>query len=770
MNRRQFRLGTAALAALAAGVTLLLATELFPYHTTNHDEAVYLQQAGMLLEGQLTLQPPVPDAFRPWFFVRDGASLYPKYSPVPAAMFAVGELLGGFRLALALVAAGNVALTAALVAEAFDRRTGLLAGAFLLGSPLFLLDSSVFLPYAPTTFWNLLFALAYVRASGRKADSEASVRETRAFALLAGLAIGVAFFARPYTAVLFAAPFVVHALYALGTGPSIERVSRLSLTALGGLAGVAVTLGYNAVLTGSLFTFPYQAFAPRDGLGFGSREILGYSREYTLELALRANAEVVSTLFTEWVVAGPLGTLLAAVGVGAVLYRVGFGSPSASAFGGETRKTDETGDTGDPGGTDDSDDTRDTDETGDAGDTEFTKSQAQLILAGLVVSVVAGNVYFWGNLNILGSLADPADGLIDTLGPYYHFDLLVPTAAFGAHGGLLVFDRLREALADRIGHSGRTDGTILALGIGQSGRTDEAARSRRVGALVAVVGLLALAGATAGVLAPTVADNAAITDEYERAYQPVEERSLSNAVVFLPTPYGDWLNHPFQYLRNDPGFDGEVAYATSDGPDDLAVAAAYPNRSYYRYVYRGTWAPTLGESVEPALNRVDVARGDALAMDAAFGVPDRADQVSVRLATVEGVAYYGVNGTSANLSTTLHVADGRARLAGPDLEPVGDDATTSVASADEVVVEVFVSDGAGGFSYRLELPVRREGDSVAALSPSREVCLVALNCNGGAASVPDATPPGVHLATDLRAAENGTAAESRPAMENDIRT
>jgi hypothetical protein len=737
MNRRQFRLGTAALAALAAGVTLLLATELFPYHTTNHDEAVYLQQAGMLLEGQLTLQPPVPDAFRPWFFVRDGASLYPKYSPVPAAMFAVGELLGGFRLALALVAAGNVALTAALVAEAFDRRTGLLAGAFLLGSPLFLLDSSVFLPYAPTTFWNLLFALAYVRASGRKADSEASVRETRAFALLAGLAIGVAFFARPYTAVLFAAPFVVHALYALGTGPSVERVSRLSLTALGGLAGVAVTLGYNALLTGSPFTFPYEAFAPRDGLGFGSREILGYSREYTLELALRANAEVVSTLLTEWVVAGPLGTLLAAVGVGAVLYRVGFGYPSASDFGGHT---------------------------------EFTKSQAQLILAGLFVSVVAGNVYFWGNLNILGSLADPADGLIDTLGPYYHFDLLVPTAAFGAHGGLLVFDRLREALADRIGQSGRTDGTVLALGIGQSGRTDEAARSRRVGALVAVVGLLALAGATAGVLAPTVADNAAITDEYERAYQPVEERSLSNAVVFLPTPYGDWLNHPFQYLRNDPGFDGEVVYATSDGPDDLAVAAAYPNRSYYRYVYRGTWAPTLGESVEPALNRVDVARGDALAMDAAFGVPDRADQVSVRLATVEGVAYYGVNGTSANLSTTLHVADGRARLAGPDLEPVGDDATTSVASADEVVVEVFVSDGAGGFSYRLELPVRREGGSVAALSPSREVCLVALNCNGGAASVPDATPPGVHLSTDLRAAENGTAAESRPAMENDIRT
>ena len=50
-----------------------------------------------------------------------------------------------------------------MVGEVFDRRTGLVAGAFLLASPLFLIDSSVFLPYAPTTLLNLCFAVAYVR-------------------------------------------------------------------------------------------------------------------------------------------------------------------------------------------------------------------------------------------------------------------------------------------------------------------------------------------------------------------------------------------------------------------------------------------------------------------------------------------------------------------------------------------------------------------------------------------------------------------------------
>ena len=61
MNRRRFRLFAALLSLVAGAVVLLIATELFPYHTTNHDEAVYLQQAAMLLEGQLSIAPPVPE-------------------------------------------------------------------------------------------------------------------------------------------------------------------------------------------------------------------------------------------------------------------------------------------------------------------------------------------------------------------------------------------------------------------------------------------------------------------------------------------------------------------------------------------------------------------------------------------------------------------------------------------------------------------------------------------------------------------------------------
>ncbi|MFB6136481.1 MAG: glycosyltransferase family 39 protein, partial [Halobacteriaceae archaeon] len=306
------RAAPAALAAVAAALVFAVSVRLFPYHSLNHDEAVYLQQAAMLLDGRVNLYPPVRGAFRPWFFVADGARLYPKYAPVPAAAFALGEAAAGtYRLSLAAVAGGNVLACYAVTREAFDRRTGLLAAAFLVASPLFVLDSTVFLPYAPTALLNWTFALAYLRAARTR---------SRRWAALAGAAVGLAFFSRPFTAVLFAAPFVAHAGYELAvTGGDREAVARQGVVAALGLAGVAVALGYNALVTGSPWLFPYEAFAPRDGIGFGHREILGYAREYTPALAVRANAEAVSLLFGRWVAGGALGASLAALGAALAL-------------------------------------------------------------------------------------------------------------------------------------------------------------------------------------------------------------------------------------------------------------------------------------------------------------------------------------------------------------------------------------------------------------------------------------------------------------------
>ena len=746
----------AGLLAVAVGVgTILVSTQLFPYHSLNHDESVYLTQAAMLLEGRLVIRPPVPEAFRPWFFVRrpDGA-LYPKYAPVPAAMFALGKLAGSYRLALGAIAAGNVALCYTLASQLFDRRRGLLAAVLLAASPLFVFQSAVFLPYAPTTGWNLTFAVAYLRA-----DRTGRLR----WAAVAGGAVAVAFFARPFTAVLFAAPFVAHALWTLrtGGGTPAERdettparrtettpatadlvtrvirrlpirldpagVRRGLVTATLGLAGVAVTLAYNAHLTGAPTRFPYQAFAPLDGIGFGYREILDYGRDYTPTLALRANAAVVSRLFGRWVAGGPVGTLFALVGLAALARRTGVASGLARRVGGLARSGvfDGTPTSGRSAGLD--------------GLAPRAVTARRLALAGTFLTVVAGNVAFWGNLNVLGSLGGGGFGLIDALGPYYHFDLLVATAVFGADGAI------------RFVH------TVTARLPGDGSDRPTAGRLLRVGLTVAVV--LAVVVPSAGYAAGPIERNADVTRTYESAYAVDPPR---DAVVFLPTPLGDWLGHPYQAYRNDPTFDEGTLYAVPER--QFAVARAFPDRQLYRYGYRGAWNPLSGSEVTPHLQRVELREGQTVRLQLTVRLPRATDTASLRVSEGDSGAAFAVDPAEGDDTITLTVrltanasvgsgSDGsesapgdaaagdRARVTveGP-LTPVSGD-TVTVADRDRVTLRLFADYGTGaGLTYRVVLPVRVANGTVQALSPELESCERPQLCGGEAAYVPGESP------------------------------
>ncbi|WP_276273947.1 ArnT family glycosyltransferase [Haloarcula litorea] len=666
MNRlRRPRVRAAVVALLGGLVVFSLAHLVFPYHSSNHDEAVYLQQAALLLEGQVYLHPPVEDAFRPWFFVDGERGLYAKYTPVAAAMFAVGKLLGGARLALGLVAAGTLAGLYHTVREAFDARTGVVASVLLLASPLFLVDASVFLSYVPTTFWNLAFAASYLHADRRG---------SRRTAALAGCCTGIAFFTRPYTAVLFALPFICHACWSLRT-PDRGTVERLGLTAGFGLAGVLLALGYNVLTTGDPFVFPYQAFAPDDGLGFGERSILGYSREFTPGLSLRANGELLRKFVTQWLVAGPLGTVAAVLGL-LVTRRRGFDSRQAA-------------------------------------------------LAGVFLTVPLGNLYFWGTVNMLGELSDPTDGLVRFLGPFYHVDLLVPAVAFGAVGVLWTGNALRRTVEDRVASE----------------------RVRPVLAAVALVCATIGGGAAVVAAAEPIQDNYTVTQQYERAYEPFAERDLSGSVVFLPTPYGDWLHHPFQYLRNDPGFDSGTVYALQER--QFAVVDSYPDRRYYRYTYRDEWEPYTGRAVEPRLQRVRLVEGETVTTRVDAAAPPQARFTSVGLTNGEQSVRRAVDGASP-LSLGLVTDAETTRLRGL---PANESVAVPTPDRGTVTLVAFVDYGTGaGYEFRVELPVDGRSGDVRVLTPRLAVCWSAQQCEGRAAYVPGSHQFDVDLNVTLDAA------------------
>lgn len=675
------------LSLLAGCVVFLVATELFPYHSSNHDEGVYLQQAALLLDGKLWLTTAHPEAFRPWFFVRDGLRLYPKYSPVPAAVFAPALAIGVPRLSLALVAAGNTMLVASLAREAFDVRTGVLAALLLLASPLFVLTSSVFLPYAPTALFEFAFALCYVRA----------VRRTHlGYAVLAGVCVGIAFFARPYTTLLFSLPFVLHACWTLArtllatrsayTGPTHSDhttkavLVRYLAIALPALAFVGVALAYNRVVTGAALRFPYEAFAPLDGLGFGRRRLLGYEVQYSPRLALRANTQLLREFATRWTAAAPFGTVFAAVGVASTL------AHTTEAWFGDR-----------PGGP------------------ALPDRHVQWLLVGVLVSVAVGNVYFWGNLNVIETIDDPTDGFIAQFGPYYHFDTLLPLSAFGAAGVVRLVDRVRTVASTRLS-TRATRALVLAL---------------------VVVSAPVIVTAERDALAPPIAENAAFTERYESAYAPFEERDLGRALVFVPTPYGDWLAHPFQSLWNGPSLGGERVYALDGGRRNLALVRDFPNRTPYRFTYRGEWGPEPTSDVVPHLQRLRERAGTRHRITTTVGVPSGMDRASVRLESDAGAIRYTPRDVGGRLAVDWVLTPDGARAVG-DLQREGE--TASVPLGDGVALAVtFVGQGGATVTYRQELTVDVTDGRVRLLwPPETEVCRLTTDCGNEGTYVPGA--------------------------------
>ncbi|GAB3703211.1 DUF7846 domain-containing protein [Halorubrum pallidum] len=707
----------AVIVSLAAGVlTFAVAATVFSHHSANHDEGVYLTQAALLLGGQLEFHAgPLADAFHPWFFIEDGGRLYPKYNPVPAALFATSMgLFGEPRVTLAAVAAGNAALVYLLGSLTFGRRAGLAAAVLFAASPMAIATSSAFLPYAPTTLCNLTFAVAYLR----------SVRDgSTGAAAVAGIAIGIAFFSRPYTAVLFAAPFICHALWRVaGAARRVDDPSSLSafsslpdpirrhgLTALFGTCFVAITLAYNVRMTGSPLTFPYQAFAPMDGPGFGERRILDHSVEYTPALALESNRYALVEIATRWLAAGPLGTALALLG-GAVAVRGWRAS-------------------GDPGvgGADDG-----SVRSGTSSGTLGLRRTATPLLGGVTVSVVVGNLFFWGTHNALADLSDPTDGLASLFGPFYHFDLLVPLSIFGGLGvaaGARTLPRASRWLAARTGSQ----------------------QVARVAVAVVVASAVVVAGVAAVDAASEPIDrNAAVDAKHEAAYASVDETEFEDGLVFVPTPYGEWQNHPFQYLRNGPGLDGEVVYALDRDPvENFAVLDAYPNRTLYRYGYHGVWTADPDAHVTPKLESLDRRSGDRIDAETTVGVPDRVARATVRVDPRRGAAdgpdrtTYTVTDPDDSLAVDWTVTPEGVRLPGAGTAAdAGGGSTEPVPfdpEGDVVAVTVTLVDPAGAtYTYRQEVTVRESDDGVEAVwPPERSTCRLVTECGNEGTYLPD---------------------------------
>ena len=358
------------LCALSFVASLVIVSQVFPLYSLNHDDSVYVYSARMLADGNLTLSADEHEFFRPWASgVRDDRIVL-KYSPAwPAVLAAAKATTGSFRIALGVTTAATVLLMYALAVELFRRPwVGVVAAAAFASSPIVLLQSGTYLPYLFQLAAGLAFATLLL--SGIR-------REKRVRLAAAGLALGIAAFARPFDAFLFALPFVLVVLIA--GRRDLRSLVRKGTWVLAGAGPVLLAqLVYNAQVMGSPVRLPFSITGPQDTLGFGVR---GVFPEATIPFSAANGLSGLTrnlAYLPSWTFGGLLFLALAAAGI--VLAR----------------------------------------RTGDA---------RRWSVLGLAVSFPLGYLFFWSPY----AMSHLWQG-VQTFGPFYHLPVVVPLVLFGAYG------------------------------------------------------------------------------------------------------------------------------------------------------------------------------------------------------------------------------------------------------------------------------------------------------------------------------------------------
>ena len=292
--------------ASAAGA-VVTSRVFFPFLSINNDEAINRLQADALAHGHLFIPATaLPDAFRPWLAAVRGGEYVLKYTPVVPAMMATSQILtGGSSLYLGVIAGLIVVFTYLLAKEVLtDRNEALVATALVALSPLVIVQSALLLSYLPNLLLLEVFAWGLLKGLARGRNG---------LLALSGLAIGLAFFARSFDALVFAVPVVLGALLIRDRRPSLGNV--ISFLAPGTVCLVGF-FAFNRAATGSALQPPFSLLEPDDAMGFGMRQL--YAEDTPSRFGMGeglSGAAAHAALLNIWVAGGTILLVLALVSV-----------------------------------------------------------------------------------------------------------------------------------------------------------------------------------------------------------------------------------------------------------------------------------------------------------------------------------------------------------------------------------------------------------------------------------------------------------------------
>lgn len=237
-------------AALFLWLTYQLSGTLFHHLPTEMDSIAQYTGAKIFARGHWTLPShPLAQFFDCMWFFNNGR-FYTFYPPGHMLLLALGHLAHIPALVNPLLGTYSLIATYYLTRELAGTRAAKIALALFVLSPFIVFLSSEYDNRATALLCATLFALYYIRAVKNNSC---------ACALVAGIALGYFAITRPQSAVPYALPFAIHALWLLGE--ELRRHWKLFLVMTAGtLPFILFFLYYNAQTTGDPFLTGYQLF------------------------------------------------------------------------------------------------------------------------------------------------------------------------------------------------------------------------------------------------------------------------------------------------------------------------------------------------------------------------------------------------------------------------------------------------------------------------------------------------------------------------------
>ena len=232
-----------------------------------HDEISALFQARILLGGHFTVpSPPARESFDFPHTINNGR-WYSMYPPGWPLLLAVGLLIKAPWLVNPFLGGLTILLLYLLGLEIYGRRTGVWAAVLGSVSIWLLLMSSTMMSHPAGLVFNAVFLLFFFRSLKRP-----DVRN----GLAAGFAFGIAFLVRPYSALVFALPFLLVLAVRLLREFKARWRNALAMILPAALCG-GLFLFYNAMTTGHAFTPGYLVYhGPQYATLFGRPPTLDY--------------------------------------------------------------------------------------------------------------------------------------------------------------------------------------------------------------------------------------------------------------------------------------------------------------------------------------------------------------------------------------------------------------------------------------------------------------------------------------------------------------